>query len=60
MKKVEEMKKRHSTIVQCELLIRDNSASSVNSTETEKVQMRHKSLIKTGKIEVKDQASGGF
>lgn len=50
-KKVEEMKKRRSTIVQCELLIRDPSARSINNAESEKVQMRRKSLIKTGKIE---------
>ena len=50
-KKVEEMKKRRSSIVQCELLVRDISASSVKSTETDKVLMRRKSLIMTGKIE---------
>ena len=46
--KVEEMKKRRSTIVHCEQLMRDFSASSIESTE--KVRMRRKSLIKTGKI----------
>lgn len=47
-KKVEDMKKRRSTIVQCELLMRDFSASSIASTE--KVRMRRKSLIKNGMI----------
>ena len=47
-KKVEEMKKRRSTIVHCEHLMRDFSASSIESTE--KVRMRRMSLIKTGKI----------
>lgn len=48
-KKVEEMKRRRSSIIQCELLMRDFSARSVNSTE--KIQNRRKSLIKIGKIE---------
>ena len=50
-KKVEEMKKRRSSIVQCELLVRDISASSVKNSKSEKVLMRRKSLIMTGKIE---------
>ena len=49
-KKVEEMKRRRSSIIQCELLMRDFSARSINSTE--KMQNRRKSLIKIGKIEV--------
>ena len=47
-KKVEEMKRRRSTIVQCELLMRDFSSSRIESTE--KVRICRKSLIKTGKI----------
>jgi len=47
-KKVEGMKRRHSTIVQCELLMRDFSSSRIESTE--KVRICRKSLIKTGKI----------
>ena len=50
-KKVEEMKKRRSSIVQCELLVRDISASSLKNSKSEKVLMRRKSLIMTGKIE---------
>ena len=50
-KKVEEMKKRRSSIVQCELLVRDISASSLKNFKSEKVLMRRKSLIMTGKIE---------
>lgn len=50
-KKVEVMKKRRSSIVQCELLLRDLSVSSIERASSEKVQMRRKSLIKTGKIE---------
>ena len=50
-KKVEEMKRRRSSIIQCELLMRDFSARSVNINSTEKIQNRRKSLIKIGKIE---------
>mmetsp|Transcript_14946 Transcript_14946/g.24478 ORF Transcript_14946/g.24478 Transcript_14946/m.24478 type:complete len:344 (+) Transcript_14946:78-1109(+) len=50
-KKVEEMKKRRSSIVQCELLVRDISASSLKNSKSGKVLMRRKSLIMTGKIE---------
>jgi hypothetical protein len=48
-KKVEEMKKRRSSIVQCEMLVRDLSNRSIGSTD-ETMQMRRKSLIKFGKI----------
>jgi len=48
-KKVEEMKNRRSSIVQCEMLMRDLSTRSIGSTD-EKMQMRRKSLIKFGKI----------
>lgn len=48
-KKVEEMKKRRSSIVQCEMLMRDLSTRSIGSAD-EKTQMRRMSLIKTGKI----------
>ena len=50
-KKVEEMKKRRSSIVQCEMLMRDLSTRSIGIGSTdEKMQMRRKSLIKFGKI----------
>ena len=48
-KKVEEMKKRRSSIVQFEMLVRDLSNRSIGSTD-ETMQMRRKSLIKFGKI----------
>eukprot|EP00984_Skeletonema_dohrnii_P025958 scaffold15199_cov151-Skeletonema_dohrnii-CCMP3373.AAC.1 len=48
-KKVEEMKRRRSTIVQCELLMRDFSSSRIECTE-KVVRICRKSLIKTGKI----------
>lgn len=48
-KKVEEMKNFSTSIVQCELLVRDFSACSIKSTE--KVQMRCKNVIKIGNIE---------
>jgi len=48
-KKVEEMKKRRSSIVQCEMLVRDLSNRSIGSTDAT-MQMRRKSLIKFGKI----------
>ena len=48
-KKVEGMKNRRSSIVQCEMLMRDLSTRSIGSTD-EKMQMRRKSLIKFGKI----------
>ncbi len=50
-KKVEEMKQRRSSIIECELLLRELSVSSIERASSEKVQMRRKSLIKTGKIE---------
>jgi len=45
------MKKRRSSIVQCEMLMRDLSTRSIGIGSTdEKMQMRRKSLIKFGKI----------
>eukprot|EP00985_Skeletonema_marinoi_P019984 scaffold11650_cov77-Skeletonema_marinoi.AAC.1 len=50
-KKVEEMKKRRSTIVQCEVSMRGMSSRSLSLRDTsEGVEARRKSLITTGKI----------
>eukprot|EP00984_Skeletonema_dohrnii_P028970 scaffold19246_cov78-Skeletonema_dohrnii-CCMP3373.AAC.1 len=50
-KKVEEMKKRRSTLMKCEVSMRGLSSRSLSLKDTsEVVEARRKSLITTGKI----------